>query len=287
MFVPLEGKAADFKDHTLVIPSPESHGESPSLGVDLMIMNHGYAHVGYFDSEHMDPLVGNDILSHKEPTGELVLHNCVYTNVEAKVALFAFRSSVPKGRLQEFSDEIEKWFTEGGFKRIVILTSTYNPVRKIRVSKFQIPKIFYFENPHFAASASFSSFVEGHERFGHWIEEKKTEFDELKDMPSSGQGTSIFKKLANKEMEVIIFTLLSLEGVDVLGGLAYQKLLLKIGGQESSDEEMIDTSGGKGTGSEEALDEYQIQLEGSETLRKLFSEELGLKVPFYWKDIYV
>lgn len=292
-FVALDGKEVSFKDHILVIPSPGSQGEAPSLGVDLSILNNGYSHVGYFDSEHIDPLVGNDILSNKSASGELVLPNLVYTNPDAKVTLFAFRSSVPKGRLQEFTDELEAWTKEGGFSRIVFLTSTYNHVRKIRISKYQIPNIFYYENPHFGKSSNFSSFVEGknfsshlgHERFGHWIEDKKTEYDEIKDMPSSGQATEIFKKLLNSETEAAIFTLLAADGVDILGGLAFQKLLAKLAGQDSRDEEMIDTSGGKDTS--EAIDEYKIQEEGRETLQKLFSEELGLKVPFYWKDIYV
>ena len=154
-FVSLDSTEVSFKDHTLVIPSPDSTGEGPTLGVDLMILNHGYSHVGYFDSEHISSLVGNDILSTNEPTGELTLPNCVYTNADAKITLFAFRSSVPSGRFQEFADEIEKWFTEGEFKRIVILTSTFNPVRKIRFSNIQIPKIFYYENPYFGKIFSF------------------------------------------------------------------------------------------------------------------------------------
>jgi predicted ATP-grasp superfamily ATP-dependent carboligase len=144
-----------FKDHTLVIPSPESHGESPNLAVDLLIMNHGFSHVGYFESEHITPLVGNDILSEGEPKGKLVLPNEVYTNQEMKMTLFSFRSGVEKGRLQEFVDELEAWYKDGEFKRMVILTSTYNHVRKIRVSNVQIPKIFYYENIHFGKNSLF------------------------------------------------------------------------------------------------------------------------------------
>ena len=148
-FESLDGKSVSFTDHTLVIPSPESTGECATLGVDLMILNHGYSHVGYFNSDHITPLMGNDILSVGEPTGAITPPNAVYSNSDAKITLFAFRSGVPKGRIQEFVEEIENWVQEGGFKRIIILTSTYNQVRKIRVSNIQIPKLFYYENPHF------------------------------------------------------------------------------------------------------------------------------------------
>lgn len=149
MFVSCDAKDISFKDHTLVISSPESHGSSPTLGLDLMIMNQGFSHVGYFDSDHILPLVGNDILSEGEPTGRLVVPNEIYTNSDFKMTLFALRSGVFRGRLTEFVEEVESWFKDAGFKRIVILTSTYNRVRKIRVSNVQIPKVFFYENVHF------------------------------------------------------------------------------------------------------------------------------------------
>lgn len=149
MFVSSEEKKVDFKGHSLIIPSPESHGEAATCGTDLTVINHGFEHVGHFVSEHIIPLCGNDILSTTEPTGKLVVPNEVYSHPEKKVTVFAFRSGVSKGRLQEFVDEIEKWFTDSGFENLIILTSTYNPVRKIRVSNAQIPKLFYYENIHF------------------------------------------------------------------------------------------------------------------------------------------
>ena len=149
MFVSSQSSQSSFKDHTLVISSPGSYGEAANLGADLSIMNNGFEHVGYFESDHIVPLIGNDILSEKEAQGKVTLANEVYTNADSKLTIFSFRSGVSKGRLQEFVEELEKWFTEGGFKTMVILTSTYNPVRKIRVSNTQIPKLFYYENIHF------------------------------------------------------------------------------------------------------------------------------------------
>lgn len=87
-----------FKDHTLVISSPGSHGEAATLGVDLAIMNCGFRHVGHFDSEHIIPLIGSDILSDKEAAGKMVAPNEVYCNDDHKVTLFALRSGAPKGR---------------------------------------------------------------------------------------------------------------------------------------------------------------------------------------------
>lgn len=99
-------------------------------------------------------------------------------------------------------------------------------------------------------------------------------------MPDAGQGLEIFKKMMNRGYEVITFTLLSMGGVDVLGGWAFHNLLCKLGGHSTNDEEMIDT----GSKSETTPD-FELQQEGLNVLDKLFSGELGLKVPFYWRSI--
>jgi hypothetical protein len=131
-----------------------------------------------------------------------------------------------------------------------------------------------------AKSGHLSSVTEGLERFGNWIENKATEFDELKDMPGSGQGISLFKKLINKDFEVVIFTLLSMGGVDVLGGWSFHNLVLKLGGKSSGDEEMIDT-GSK----PDVTPDFELQQEGMAAFEKLFNGEFGLTIPFYWKSI--
>jgi hypothetical protein len=118
------------------------------------------------------------------------------------------------------------------------------------------------------------------ERFGNWIENKVTPFDELKDMPGSGQGLDIFKKLMNKEHNVILFTLLSMGGVDILGGWKFQSLLCQLAGKQSNDEEMIDTSS-----KPDVKPDFELQQEGIEKLQKLFDGGLNLKVPFYWRSI--
>ena len=118
------------------------------------------------------------------------------------------------------------------------------------------------------------------ERFGNWIEDKKTPFDELKDMPGAGQGLDIFKKLINNKFEVIVYNLLSMGGVDVLGGWAFQTLLSKIGGHYKGDEEMIDTN----TKTDIAPD-FESQQEGMAILESLYSGTSDLKIPFYWRSI--
>lgn len=99
-------------------------------------------------------------------------------------------------------------------------------------------------------------------------------------MPSSGQGLDIFKKLMNKEIKVVLFTLLSMGGVDVLGGWAFQNLISKIAGFTSEDEEMIDTSS-----KSETRPDFELQEEGMALIEKMFTGTLGLKIPFYWRSI--
>jgi hypothetical protein len=85
----------------------------------------------------------------------------------------------------------------------------------------------------------------------------------------------------NKEMKVILYTLISLGGVDILGGWKLHTFLLQLAGKHSDDEEMIDT--GSKT---ETRPDFELQQEGMDKLDNLFNGALGLKIPFFWRSIF-
>ena len=65
MFVSEFGKnqnASVFAGTTLVIPS-HAVGLSPHIGMDLFILNEGMTKHGFYKSDHISPMVMNDVLS--------------------------------------------------------------------------------------------------------------------------------------------------------------------------------------------------------------------------------
>ena len=61
----------------------------------------------------------------------------IYFNPEKKVTLFMLRSSIGKGRMRKFEEEFVKFYREGQFSNLVLLTSTISPIKRGRESNRQ------------------------------------------------------------------------------------------------------------------------------------------------------
>jgi hypothetical protein len=98
---------------------------------------------------------------------------------------------------------------------------------------------------------------------------------------SKGQGKDgrFLNKLMNSNISIMMYTIFTQGGFDLMGGYAYYKLLLKLVGKEdTSDKEMTDTK-------TDIVPDFEMQREGMEIMQKLFSGDLGIKLPFFWKDV--
>ena len=135
MFVPVLGGESkpNFKDTTLIVPC-HSVGMSAFIALDLYILNDGFTKVGYFDSRNLTPGISNDGLSLKRDEGNIILPCEIYHSATQKVTLFMLITGVGSGRTRKFCDELVKFYKEGQFSNIVILTSTTSPINRDRDS---------------------------------------------------------------------------------------------------------------------------------------------------------
>lgn len=129
-FIP---KSADFPyaGKTLVLPS-NSAGNAPMLGSDLYLSSNGFKKVGYFKSKHIALLVGSSIFN--EESSEVQLSNEVWGKEDSNLVFLNVRSGIFGGRSRLFFEELKAWIELYDIARVLILTSTHNPVRKLRVS---------------------------------------------------------------------------------------------------------------------------------------------------------
>ena len=94
---------------TLVIPCVAA-GMSPSIGVDLLILNEGLVKLGYFKSECIAPGLSNDGLSLVEGgEGQLTLPAEVYFSAERKLTALVIRSGALGGRERAFGKELKQF----------------------------------------------------------------------------------------------------------------------------------------------------------------------------------
>ena len=133
MFIPVKGKeSSSFKDSTLIIPC-HSAGLSAFIGLDLLILNEGLQKLGYLKSDYIVPGLSNDGLALTlEEEGNLVMPAEIYQG--NGMTLLMLRSGVLPGKMREFGKELARFWREGGFKNVVVLSSTLSPVQRERNS---------------------------------------------------------------------------------------------------------------------------------------------------------
>ena len=136
MFVAEFGKQVDasvFKGTTLVISS-QSIGMSPFIGMDLMILNKGMERVGFYKSDYIAPVVGNDILLVAgNEAGQITMPAEFWVSKERNMTFLMVRSGTT-GTMRSFCDELVSFINEVDFANVAILTSTMNPIQRERKS---------------------------------------------------------------------------------------------------------------------------------------------------------
>ncbi|XP_003219766.1 proteasome assembly chaperone 2 isoform X2 [Anolis carolinensis] len=126
MFVPCEGRApADFKGCTLLMPAV-SVGNVGQLAVDLVISTLGMSKVGYFYTDCLVPMIGNNPYATTEDNAtELCINAEVYAAPSKELVVIQLRSPFIKNKYRPFCQTILAWVKSCEFAKIVLLSSSH------------------------------------------------------------------------------------------------------------------------------------------------------------------
>ncbi|XP_008420303.1 proteasome assembly chaperone 2 [Poecilia reticulata] len=125
MFISSQDSPAAFKDFTLVMPAV-AVGNVGQLAVDLIVSTLNMSRVGYFHTDCLIPMAGNNpYASGKEDAEELHTPAEVYTAAELKLAVLQIRSPIIQMRSKKFRQQLKSWIKASGFSRTVVLSSSH------------------------------------------------------------------------------------------------------------------------------------------------------------------
>ncbi|KAG8571311.1 hypothetical protein GDO81_011590 [Engystomops pustulosus] len=125
MFVPAAGDWRPPADCTLVMPAV-SVGNVGQLAIDLIISSLEMIKVGYFYTDCLVPMVGNNpYATNDEHAKELCINAEVYAGPEKKLAVLQIRSPLIKKKSRAFCQALTSWIKECAFTRVVVISSSH------------------------------------------------------------------------------------------------------------------------------------------------------------------
>ena len=261
----------NFSDNTLILPGG---GSASIMACDLLVVNKGYQKVGFFNSKNILATIGSNPLSDGESTQ--VSLSCEVWQAKTNTILLIRSGVINEKKLKE---ELLDWHKSAGFRRLFILTTTTNPVRKLRLSNTQIPVIYYYS--HNVESSETETYEkQGLAKWAHWLEPEQRTYEhvELDELEGAGHGGDIMERLLKDDISVTLFTIFAQPGPDPLGAYAVYEFLI------NHEEGTVAAIMAK-------LDKLSIvaplpreALNGVETLNGLFSEGSKTQIPQYWKE---
>ncbi|XP_056377500.1 proteasome assembly chaperone 2 [Hyla sarda] len=125
MFVPAAGEWLPPADCTLLLPAV-SVGNVGQLAVDLIISTLVLPKVGYFYTDCLVPMVGNNpYATNEEHAKELCTNAEVYASSDKKLAVLQIRSPLIKKKSRAFCQALTSWMKTCAFSRVVLLSSSH------------------------------------------------------------------------------------------------------------------------------------------------------------------
>ncbi|XP_077208930.1 proteasome assembly chaperone 2 isoform X2 [Paroedura picta] len=126
MFISCDGSTrAEFKGFTLLLPAV-SVGNVGQLAVDLVISTLGMTKVGYFYTDCLVPMIGNNpYATTEENTTELCINAEVYAMPSKELVVLQIRSPFIKNKYRHFCDVLLSWVKSCSFARVVLLSSSH------------------------------------------------------------------------------------------------------------------------------------------------------------------
>ncbi|XP_062845199.1 proteasome assembly chaperone 2 [Trichomycterus rosablanca] len=125
MFISVEDSAPCFKGFTLILPAV-SVGNVGQLAVDLIVSTLNLQRVGYFHTDCLIPMVGNNPYStSSEDSLQLSTNAEVYWCKDLKLAVLQIRSPLIQTKTRSFRKMVVSWIKSSGFAKTVLLSSSH------------------------------------------------------------------------------------------------------------------------------------------------------------------
>ncbi|KAM8967905.1 proteasome assembly chaperone 2 [Pelodytes ibericus] len=125
MFVPVESGRDLPADCTLLLPAV-SVGNVGQLAIDLVISTLHLPKVGYFYTDCLVPMVGNNpYATNEENTKDLCTNAEVYALPSRKLAVLQLRSPIIKKKSKSFRQELICWIKRCAFTKVILLSSSH------------------------------------------------------------------------------------------------------------------------------------------------------------------
>ncbi|XP_063155148.1 proteasome assembly chaperone 2 [Candoia aspera] len=126
MFVSCYGCAcSDFKGFTLLMPAV-SVGNVGQLAIDLVISTLHLPKVGYFYTDCLVPMVGNNpYATTEEDATELCINAEVYAAMSKELVVLQIRSPFIKNKYRHFCQILLSWVKNCEFSKVVLLSSSH------------------------------------------------------------------------------------------------------------------------------------------------------------------
>ncbi|XP_013002116.1 proteasome assembly chaperone 2 isoform X3 [Cavia porcellus] len=126
MFVPCGESDPDFSGCTLVLPAV-SVGNVGQLAIDLIISTLNMSKIGYFYTDCLVPMVGNNpYATAEENSTELSINTEVYSLPSRKLVALQLRSIFIKYKSNSFCEKLLSWVKSSSFTRVIVLSSSHS-----------------------------------------------------------------------------------------------------------------------------------------------------------------
>ncbi|XP_067404233.1 proteasome assembly chaperone 2 isoform X2 [Emydura macquarii macquarii] len=126
MFVPCDSSARpDFEGFTLLLPAV-SVGNVGQLAIDLVISTLDMPKVGYFYTDCLVPMVGNNpYATAEENSTELSINAEVYSLPSKKLVVLQIRSPFVKNKYRSFCQTLLSWVKSSRCAKVILLSSSH------------------------------------------------------------------------------------------------------------------------------------------------------------------
>ncbi|XP_036678917.1 proteasome assembly chaperone 2 isoform X2 [Balaenoptera musculus] len=144
MFVPCGDSVPDLSGCTLLMPAV-SVGNVGQLAIDLIISTLNMCKIGYFYTDCLVPMVGNNpYATAEENSTELSINAEVYASPSKKLVALQLRSIFIKYKSKSFCEKLLSWVKSSNCAKVVVLSSSHSYHRndlQLRSCSKEIPMV--------------------------------------------------------------------------------------------------------------------------------------------------
>ncbi|XP_036085722.1 proteasome assembly chaperone 2 isoform X2 [Rousettus aegyptiacus] len=126
MFVPCGESVPDLAGFTLLMPAV-SVGNVGQLAIDLIISTLNMCKIGYFYTDCLVPMVGNNpYATSEEDSAELSINAEVYSLPSKKLVALQLRSIFIKYKSKPFCEKLLSWVKSSNCAKVIVLSSSHS-----------------------------------------------------------------------------------------------------------------------------------------------------------------